>query len=51
MSLEAALEWQRPGRHLRAAVFRNDITGFFPRNTGEFSLRRGDLLLYLADYS
>jgi iron complex outermembrane receptor protein len=47
LGLEAAAEWLAPGRQLRLAAFRNDISDYiFPRNTGQYSLRRGDLLQY-----
>ena len=45
--LELFLDWSGDAGRGRLAVFRNDIDGYiFPRNTGQLSLRRGDLLLY-----
>ena len=50
LGLEATATWERHGQRLHGAVFLNDIDGFiFPRNTGQISLRRGDLLLYQFD--
>ena len=50
LGLEMALEWRFSSGQIHAAAFRNDITDYiFPRNTGQLSLRRGDLLLYQFD--
>lgn len=47
MGLELAIDWRSNAGNARVAIFRNDIDGFiFPQNTGQLSLRRGDLLLY-----
>lgn len=45
--LELFVDWRGAAGDARLAVFRNTITGYiFPQNTGQLSLRRGDLLLY-----
>lgn len=50
IGLELSATFEAVGRQASLAIFRNDISGFiFPRNTGQLSLRRGDLLLYQFD--
>ena len=47
LGLELSLDYDRPTGHLHLAIFRNEIDGYiFPRNTGQYSLRRADLFLY-----
>ena len=47
LGLELSLDYDRPQGHLHLALFRNAIDGYiFPQNTGRYSLRRGDLVLY-----
>ena len=47
VGLEVSIDYDRPAGHFHLALFRNDIDGYiFPRNTGQPSLRRADLLLY-----
>lgn len=47
VGLEISVAYEYSEGHLQLVFFRNDIRGYiFPQNTGEFSLRRADLLLY-----
>ena len=47
VGLEVSADYKYPKGHFQVAFFRNDIRGYiFPQNTGEFSVRRADLLLY-----
>ena len=47
LGVEIFLDYDRPTGHIHLALFRNNIDGYiFPRNTGQPSLRRADLLLY-----
>ena len=50
LGLEISVDYDRPTGHIHLAFFRNAINGYiFPRNTGQPSLRRADLLLYRMD--
>ena len=50
LGLEISVDYDRPTGHIHLAFFRNAIDHYiFPRNTGQPSLRRGDLLLYRMD--
>lgn len=47
LGVETFFEFQREHHNLRLVIFINDITGYiYPENTGRFSLRRADLLVY-----
>ena len=40
------VEFRRSRNYLSIALFRNQIDGYFPKNTGQRSWRRADLILY-----
>ena len=47
LGLELTLDYRRGHGHFHLALFRNAIDGYlFPKNTGQYSVRRADLFLY-----